>query len=131
MALGESHHEDLAAALGAHRDLGRDYDRAIAESVVDRMSRDIDARVDMRVTEVLGTPRLRLRRRSGGTFLALSSLALGIPISAISGAYAHATGLAIAWGGIAVVNLANAWRRDGVSRLPRQLRPPGARQPGT
>jgi hypothetical protein len=111
MPLGEPHHnDDLAAALAAARELGPDYDKAVASGVVERISREIDARVDQRVGEIVSSSRTR-GRRPGGTMLGLGSLVLGIPISAIAGSYAHGLGLAIAWGGIALVNLAAAIRR--------------------
>ena len=48
--------------------------------------------------------------------VAVGSLALGIPLSAIAGASAGAAGLAIAWAGIVTVNVAFAL---GAGRRPR------------
>jgi len=48
------------------------------------------------------------------------SLAIGIPISAVAGNYGHVAGLAVAWGGIVLVNLANAWRSREVPPLVRR-----------
>jgi hypothetical protein len=110
MSLGDSPHEDLAAAFGARRDLGHEYDKEIAAGVVERMSREIDARVDQRVAEIVAAPRLRPPRR-GGTGLAVYSMLLGIPLSAIAGGEAHFGGLLVCWGGIVAINLANALRR--------------------
>ncbi len=110
MSLGDSHHEDLAAALGARRELGAEYDRALAESFVDRVSKQIDAHVDSRVSEIAASQR-RLPRPRGGGSLGFMSLIFGIPITAIAGASGHVAGLAIAWAGIAAVNFAAALRR--------------------
>jgi hypothetical protein len=41
--------EDIAAAAAAHRELGRDYDDAVAESLVERIGEEIDRRVDARL----------------------------------------------------------------------------------
>jgi len=38
--------EDIAAAAAAHRELGRDYDDAVAQSLVERIGEEIDKRVD-------------------------------------------------------------------------------------
>jgi hypothetical protein len=53
--------EDIAAAAAAHRDLGREYDDAMAESLVERIGAEIDKRIDDR----LGQPGGRPRRRFG------------------------------------------------------------------
>lgn len=45
--------DDIAAAAAAHRELGRDYDGAVAEGLVDRIGSEIDKRIDAR----LGSPR--------------------------------------------------------------------------
>jgi hypothetical protein len=41
--------EDIAAAAAAHHELGRDYDGAVAESLIDRIGEEIDKRVDARL----------------------------------------------------------------------------------
>jgi len=40
---------DIAAAAAAHHELGRDYDDAIAEGLVERIGMEIDKRVDARL----------------------------------------------------------------------------------
>lgn len=40
---------DIAAAAAAHNELGRDYEDAVAESLVDRIGAEIDKRVDARL----------------------------------------------------------------------------------
>lgn len=41
--------EDIAAAVAAHRELGRDYDGAVAEGLIERIGEEIDKRVDARL----------------------------------------------------------------------------------
>jgi hypothetical protein len=41
--------EDIAAAAAAHRELGRDYDDAVAQSLIERIGDEIDKRVDARL----------------------------------------------------------------------------------
>jgi carbon monoxide dehydrogenase subunit G len=52
-AVEQATQDDIAAAAAAHRELGRDYDGAIAEGLVDRIGTEIDKRIDAR----LGSPR--------------------------------------------------------------------------
>jgi hypothetical protein len=40
---------DIAAAAAAHHELGRDYDSAVAEGLVDRIGAEIDKRIDARL----------------------------------------------------------------------------------
>jgi VIT1/CCC1 family predicted Fe2+/Mn2+ transporter len=49
VAVDESTRNDIAAATAAHHELGRDYDEAVAESLVDRIGAEIDKRVDARL----------------------------------------------------------------------------------
>jgi hypothetical protein len=41
-------HEDVTAAVAAHRELGSDYDSAIAEGLVERIGAELDKRIDAR-----------------------------------------------------------------------------------
>ena len=110
MPIGDSSHDDLAAALAARHELGDDYDWALARGFVDRVAGEIDAKVDERLALVASTsPR---RRQRGSVFLAVSSLTLGIPLSAIAGDFGHLGGLCVAWGGIVLVNVAHSLRRE-------------------
>ncbi len=111
MPIGEPQRDDLAAMLGARRDLGDEYDAAFVENFVERVASEIEARVDERVTQALQTVRTKRRFRASRS-LAVLSLALGIPITAIAGGQAHLAGLGVAWGGIVAINIANAWRPE-------------------
>lgn len=111
MAAPDPRHEELSAALSARKELGDEYDRAFVEGVVERLGKEIDERVDARLEEI-GGRRKRPRRGGGGSGLATLSLIFGIPITAIAGGEAHLAGIAVAWGGIVLVNLANALRRE-------------------
>jgi hypothetical protein len=41
--------DDITAAAAAHRELGRDYDGAVAEGLIERIGEEIDRRVDARL----------------------------------------------------------------------------------
>jgi anti-sigma factor RsiW len=105
--------EDLAAALAARRELGEEYDDALIGGFLDRLDRSIDARVKSQVEERERASHELAQRDTFSLKLALGSLVLGIPLSAIAGREGLA-GIVVAWGGIAVVNVAHAlrdWRR--------------------
>jgi hypothetical protein len=85
--------DDITAAAAAHQELGRDYDGAVAEGLIERIGAEIDRRVDARLGqrgERLSQPgRPGLRGRDGQLspagrpswailILALGSMGLGI-----------------------------------------------------
>jgi hypothetical protein len=48
--------EDITAAAAAHRELGRDYDGAVAEGLIERIGTEIDRRIDARLALTGATP---------------------------------------------------------------------------
>ena len=44
-------HEDVAAAAAAHSELGHEYDGALAEGLIERISSEIDKQVDARLAQ--------------------------------------------------------------------------------
>jgi hypothetical protein len=80
--------DDIAAAGAAHSELGRDYDSAVAEGLVERIGAEIDKRVDARLGQrdrVFApapepAPRARLAPRTGtaSVALALGSMGMGV-----------------------------------------------------
>ncbi len=107
----------LEATLAARRDLGEDYDAALAKSFVEKLDREVAARVQAALS--MRDPArggLRRGRRRGGTGLAVTSIVLGIPVTSIVVSQLHGidglVGIVVAWGAIAVINVANAVERS-------------------
>ena len=48
-AMDQMARDEITAAAAAHRELGPQYDEAVAESLVDRIGEEIDRRVDARM----------------------------------------------------------------------------------
>jgi hypothetical protein len=48
-AVEQATRDDITAAAAVHRELGPDYDAAVAESLVDRIGTEIDKRIDARL----------------------------------------------------------------------------------
>ena len=118
---------ELRAAAETHGELPSEYRDAVLESFVDRVGREIDARVDARLAQaaarppqpVTPAPVQRSPKQFSPMAMALGSITLGIPISAIAvAAGSHPAGiwgLIVVWVAIAVINLGYAAKR----------RPPG------
>ncbi len=127
--------DDVSASVAAHRELGRDYDDAVAEGLVERIGAEIDKRVDARIARD-GLPRRVARpaaARPGWAQLAmgLGSMGLGIGATSVAlsaGGTVRSTGIpptvvhnaaqpgqvwlvALIWIVIAIVNVAYARRR--------------------
>jgi hypothetical protein len=104
--------EEIRAAAETHHELGPGYQDAVIESFLDKVGREIDARVDARLAQQQpASPSARDRRGHSGSpmALAITSMALGIPISAIAVAAgthpAGFMGLLVVWIAIAVINI--------------------------
>jgi hypothetical protein len=57
---------DIAAAAAAHHELGRDYDGAVAESLIDQIGAEIDKRVDARLSAASSVSRPPAQIRQSG-----------------------------------------------------------------
>ena len=85
---------ELRAAAETHKELPDEYRDAVLESFVDRVGREIDARVDARLAQAAARPVApqptppppapRPPKPVSAMVLALGSIALGIPLSAIA-----------------------------------------------
>lgn len=113
--------DEIRAAAETHNELGRDYSSAVIESFLDKVGREIDARVDARLNrygpppqyapapQQTRAPAERKRRQWSPMALGFASLIFGIPITAIVvNSPAHLAGLVVVWVAIAVINVAYA-----------------------
>lgn len=123
--------EEIRAAAEVHDELDPRYRDAVIESFLDKVGREIDARVDARLARQAPAPAPHAGRRghqfSGSPMtLAIASLVFGIPISAIAAAAgAHPAGLLgllVVWLAIAVINVAY-----NISYAARYRQPPDSR----
>jgi hypothetical protein len=98
--------DEVRAAAETHRELGPDYQAAVIESFLDKVGREIDARVDSRLAQG-GVRAPRQHGRGGPLALAIVSLGVGVPLTGITeGTHAGISALAIIWIAIAVINVA-------------------------
>ncbi len=107
--------DEIRAAAQTHHELGPDYEGAVIESFLDKVGKEIDARVDARMGQGRPLPRPAAAPRQGmGLALAVISMALGIPLTAIVLAVgSHPAGLAgllVVWAAIVAINVAYSAR---------------------
>ncbi|MEV6834864.1 hypothetical protein AB0N17_10155 [Streptomyces sp. NPDC051133] len=112
--------KDLDATVRARRELGEEYDTALVDSFLEKVEQRIDDTVDRRVRRHLAEQQMTVARGSwrpkpadswGERFgFAIVSLVLAIPLTALGGVFAGIGGVAVTWGGIVGVNIAQAVR---------------------
>jgi hypothetical protein len=101
--------DDVTSMVGARRELGEDMEPAVVDAFLDRVEAAIEAKAAERRRPPSWDPGPGTGERLA---LAIVSLGTGIPITAIAAQAAEALGIAIAWAGIAAVNVAFSRKRD-------------------
>ncbi|MER6999308.1 hypothetical protein [Streptomyces sp. NPDC000410] len=108
--------KELDATLHARRELGPEYESALIESFLEKVDQRMDATVDRRVRRRLAEQQMAVARgerpeRSGEVSgfgerfgLAIVTMVLAIPLSAIGVVNAGIEGLFVTWAGIVGVN---------------------------
>lgn len=102
--------DEVEAALEVRRELGPAFEPALVDSFAERIEQAVEARVDARIAERRSERKHEEERNSKQMALGISSLALGIPISAIAAGTADLPGLVVSWLGIVGVNASYAWQ---------------------
>ena len=103
--------DEVRAAAEIHHELGPEYRGAVIESFIDKVGKEIDARVDARMAAAKPAD----DEHHGVSGVAIFSLIAGIPLTAIVLSNpAGLTGLVVIWIAIAVINVGYA-----VGRRPR------------
>ncbi|MDA0567931.1 hypothetical protein LG943_26945 [Streptomonospora sp. S1-112] len=98
---------DIAASLKAGRELGPDYDDALAAAIVERLERTVDERVSARLAEERRAPAAPGTEPGGfgsnpRLVMGLLAMVFAIPLSAIGGSFMGAAGVVLAWVGLLV-----------------------------
>jgi hypothetical protein len=97
--------DEIRAAAETHRELGPDYQSAVIESFLDKVGKEIEARVDARMAVA---PPVTRARPYAPLPLAITSMAFGIPLTAITLAVGSTgiSGLIVVWLAISIINVA-------------------------
>jgi hypothetical protein len=105
--------DEIRAAAETHRELPPEYQTAVIESFLDKIGQEIESRVDARVAEYYrqGAPPKPRRQPRGSSpaFLAVTSIVLGIPLTAIMASAGPnpvgLPGVLVVWVAIVVINV--------------------------
>ena len=93
--------DEVEALVAARRELPEGHDQELIDAFMGRVSTEIDARVDERLAEYDDG----YDPAPGRIGVAIGSIALGIPITAVAGNSAGLGGVIAAWIGIAAINV--------------------------
>jgi hypothetical protein len=107
--------DELRATLAARQELGGEYEPALVDALAERVEQVVQARLaaemskgERRAPAQAGPTPPGAMPWQGRMAVALTSLGIGIPLTAAAAFYGGVAGLAIAWAGIAAVNVAVA-----------------------
>lgn len=101
--------DEIRVAAETHRELGPEYRDAVIDSFLERVGREIDARVEARLA--VAKPAEHPQPQQRNLALPITSMALGVPLSAITLGLASGeqfAALALIWVAIVVINVAHA-----------------------
>jgi hypothetical protein len=108
--------DEVRAAAETHSELGPDYSSAVIESFLDKVGKEIDARVDARVAGARpaampmapypAQPPAPSSGRGSVFALAVVSMVLGIPLTAIEAGFHYGiAGLVVIWVALTAINV--------------------------
>lgn len=116
---------ELNATLQTRRELGQEYEEELIASFLDKIDQRLDNVVDKRMRRQMAEQQMVVARGTtrphtagspsypegmGARFLAVASLVLAVPLSAIAAVNTGLPGLLVCWGGIVAVNAVQANR---------------------
>lgn len=105
--MSETQKQDIEAALAARRDLGPEYDEAVAARLADRMHEEIARQVQARLEQERGARPVPQRMSSGQRVaITIVAMAMGLLTTAVV-VLGHAAALGIViWIAVALIGLA-------------------------
>ncbi|HET6741911.1 MAG TPA: hypothetical protein VFH76_23365 [Kribbella sp.] len=106
--------KDLRAAVAARQELGPEYENEIIDGFLEKLdARDLHRRTGM-LPEPARPPKHPSRETDpGGLALAIVSIVVAIPITAIAANLLGLVGVIVCWGGLVGINFARTAARRG------------------
>ncbi|OEU87100.1 hypothetical protein DB35_26590 [Streptomyces abyssalis] len=117
---------ELNATLQTRRELGQEYEEELIASFLEKFDKRLETVVDKQMRRQMAEQQMVVARGSarpqaggaspsypegmGARLLALASLVLAVPLSAIAAVNTGLAGLLVCWGGIVAVNAVHAKR---------------------
>ncbi len=102
---------EVQAALHAQQELGPDMQDALVDSFTDKVERAIAVRVDAEMAQQRATTGTDQPSSGARLALAIVSVGVGVPITAVAGVFAHLPGVFVVWLGLVLINYVFGRRR--------------------
>lgn len=102
---------ELEAVLETRRELGAELEPALVDSFAERIERVVEARVRAQYEVELERAEAARHGRGSQLALAIVSVTMAIPLTAIAVSFAGLPGMLAVWVGIVLVNFAMAMQR--------------------
>lgn len=109
--MSEISREDIEATLEVRREQGAQLEPALVDAMAQRVEATVRRRFEAEVAEHRRMEAASRHGQGARIAVAVCSLVMGIPLTAIAAGSAGIIGLVIAWVGIVLVNMALAIRR--------------------
>lgn len=109
--MSEISREDIEATLEVRREQGAQLEPALVDAMAQRVEATVRRRFEAEVAEHRRMETASRQGQGARIAVAVCSLVMGIPLTAIAAGSAGIIGLVIAWVGIVLVNMALAIRR--------------------
>ena len=105
--------EDLHAALGVRQEMGAEIEPALVDSLARKIEATVERRFQAEMVASRQDAEAAKAGQGGRITVAIVSVVMAIPLTAIAGSMAGFAGMLLVWVGIVLVNLAMAMRRPG------------------
>lgn len=103
--------DDIEASLEVRREQGAEIEPALIDSMAARIEETVRRRYEAEVAQRNRDNAAATSGQGGRIAVAIVSLVLAIPMTAIAGAFGGLHGMVLIWVGIVLVNVAMAMRR--------------------
>ena len=104
--------EELHAALEVRREMGAEIEPALVDSLAAKVEATVRRRYEAEIAAAKGQSAMDKQGQGGRLALAIVSLVMAIPLTAITAQFGFAAMLMV-WVGIVLVNVAMAFKRPG------------------
>ena len=104
--------EELHAALEVRREMGAEIEPALVDSLAAKVEATVRRRYEAEIAAAKEQSAMDKQGQGGRLALAIVSLVMAIPLTAITAEFGF-TAMLVVWVGIVLVNVAMAFKRPG------------------
>lgn len=111
MGMSEISRDDIEATLAVRQERGAEMEPALVDAMAAKIEATVRRRHEAEIAEQRRSELAASRGQGARIAIAIVSLVMGIPITAIAGGMGGLAGIVVVWVGIVLVNMVFAMRR--------------------